>query len=98
MADLFDMKRSKWSFRALASPLLKHSTLNLDASRYVSGPGISPNMQPTHDQDWWAQRTRGYDWRSEDRIPAQEYNHTLWEGLMGGKPYPGTKGATADKD
>lgn len=98
MADIFDMKQTTWSFHALASPILKHSTLNLDSSRYVSGPGIDPNMRPTHDQDWWAQRTRGYDWRSEDRIPAHEYNHTLWEGLMGGKPYPGTRGDAADRD
>jgi len=98
MADLFDLKRSAWSFRAVASPILKHSTLNIDGARYARGPGIAPDMQPTHDQDWWAQRTRGYDWRSEDRIPTNEYNHTLWDGMMGGKPYPGTKGASADND
>jgi YVTN family beta-propeller protein len=97
MTDVFDVNHSAWSFHALASPLLKHTGLNTAATQYVSGPGINPDMRPTHDQDWWAQRTRGYDWSSEDKIPAGAYNRTLWEGMKG-TPYPGTRGATTEAD
>lgn len=97
MADIFDPSHAGWSFKAYASPTLKKSSLNLNSARFVEGQGIDPNPRTTHDQNWWAQRTKGYDWSSEDRVPAQEYNHTLWEGMMGGnKPYPGTQGAGKD--
>ncbi|MEJ0045450.1 MAG: hypothetical protein WDN04_04390 [Rhodospirillales bacterium] len=98
MADLFDLRQAAWTFKAEASPILRKSGLHIDAARFASGPGIPADMRPTHDQNWWAQRTRGYDWSSEDRIPTVPYNHLLWEGLMGAKPYPGTNGATADND
>jgi hypothetical protein len=98
MANIFDLKQAHWKFAALASPSLKITGLNTSAVRYASGPGIDPHLRPTHDQDWWAQRTRGYDWSREDRIPAGAYNHLLWEGMMGGRPYPGTRGAGQDGD
>jgi hypothetical protein len=28
------------------------------------------------------------DFTSEDRMDFAEYNHILWKGLMGNKPYP----------
>jgi hypothetical protein len=45
-------------------------------------------MKPSHDAAWWAAHTKGYDWSSEDRIPADEYNRVQWEGLKGSTPYP----------
>ena len=66
--------------------------------QFVSGAGIDPNMQPTHDQDWWAQRTRGYDWKSEDRVPVDAYNRLLWQGMKGATPYPGTAPTTTRGD
>ena len=68
MADIFDLNQTTWTYKALASPILKKTGLNVPHMQFVSGAGIDPNMQPTHDQDWWAQRTRGYDWSSEDRV------------------------------
>jgi YVTN family beta-propeller protein len=87
MADLFDLNRTTWSYTATASPLLKKTGLLPQNAKYEPGPAMSP----THEQDWWAQRTRGYDWSSEDRIPADQYNRILWEGLKGDQPYPGDK-------
>jgi hypothetical protein len=28
------------------------------------------------------------DFSAEDRINFDQYNHVLWKGLMGNKPYP----------
>jgi len=98
MADIFDLNQSTWSYTALASPILKKTGLNVPHMQFVSGAGIDPNMQPTHDQDWWAQRTRGYDWKSEDRVPVDAYNRLLWQGMKGATPYPGTAPTTTRGD
>jgi DNA-binding beta-propeller fold protein YncE len=98
MADVFDPNQASWHYSAVASPSLKHTGLNAASVHYASGPDIDPNLMPTHDQDWWAQRTLGYNWRSEDQIPTGAYNRTLWEGMMGGRPYPGSAEAAADQD
>ena len=89
MADVFDLNAPNWHFTAVASPILKRTGLNTIRTIYATGAGINPNLRPTHDQDWWAQRTRGYDWSSEDRVPARAYNRVLWEGMKGNIPHPG---------
>jgi hypothetical protein len=98
MADVFDLHAATWHFTALASPILKKTGLNTAAMQFVSGSGIDPNLRPTHDQDWWAQRTRGYNWSSEDKIPAAAYNRLLWQGMKGDIPYPGTTTAATNGD
>lgn len=45
-------------------------------------------LYPTHDAAYWAKVTAGMDFSAEDRIDFARYNHILWEGLMGSKPYP----------
>ena len=62
MADVFDPNQASWHYSAVASPSLKHTGLNTASVHYASGPDIDPNLMPTHDQDWWAQRTLGYNW------------------------------------
>jgi hypothetical protein len=44
--------------------------------------------RPTHDAAYWAKATAGMDFSVEDRIDFNRYNHILWQGLMGAKPYP----------
>jgi YVTN family beta-propeller protein len=90
MADVFDTDRdlAHWSFTAIASTLLKNTTLALaDGDRKVEF-AEGPDLKPTHDAAWWEEKTRGFDFSGEDRVPADFYNEILWEGLMGGKPYP----------
>ena len=82
MADVFDTKSSgKWSFHAEASTLLKYTTLNLDpkTTAFVKWP----DLKPTHDAQYWAEKTKGFDFSQEDRVPAELYNKILWEGLKG---------------
>jgi len=82
MADVFDITSSgKWTFNAVASTLLKLTTLGLDPNKIEFAAG--PDLKPTHDAQYWAEKTRGFDWSGEDRVPAELYNRILWEGLKG---------------
>jgi YVTN family beta-propeller protein len=85
MADMFDLTQTSWSYTAVASPLLTGTGLQplLPASAKSAAA-----MKPAHDAAWWSAHTKGYDWSSEDRIPADEYNRVQWEGLKGSTPYP----------
>jgi hypothetical protein len=94
MADLFDIKSSgKWTFHAVASTLLtpiltkpiapisQGGGLGLDPKKVMLAAG--PQLKPTHDAQYWAAKTRGFDFSGEDRVPAELYNKILWEGLKG---------------
>jgi len=82
MTDLFDIHSSgKWTFNAVASTLLKLTTLGLDPNKVEFAAG--PNLKPTHDAQYWEAKTRNFDFSGEDRVPTELYNHILWEGLKG---------------
>jgi YVTN family beta-propeller protein len=90
MADVFDIKSSgKWTFTAIASTLLKPL---LTTPIAMGGLGFDPakvqfaggrTLKPTHDAQYWAARTRGFDFSGEDRVPTELYNKILWVGLKG---------------
>jgi len=90
MADVFDITSSgSWTFNAVASTLLNplltapiaQGGLGLDPSKVQFAAG--PNLKPTHNAQYWAKKTRGFDFSEEDRVPAQLYNKILWEGIKG---------------
>jgi DNA-binding beta-propeller fold protein YncE len=90
MADLFDIRSSgQWTFTATASTLLKLTTLGLDVKKVNFAAG--PDVKPTHTAQWWADKTRGFDFSAEDRVPTELYNKILWEGLKG-TPAPAIQG------
>jgi YVTN family beta-propeller protein len=100
MADVFDMRSSdKWTFNAVASTLLKSTTLGLDpqTTEYAKGP----DLKPTHDAQYWAAKTRGFDFSEEDQVPAELYNKILWEGIKGTaapSPVASTRSSGIDSD
>jgi YVTN family beta-propeller protein len=94
MADVFEISSSgKWTFKAVASTLLtpiltkpiasisQGGGLGLDPKKVEFASG--PKLKPTHNAQYWAQKTRGFDFSGEDRVPAELYNKILWEGLKG---------------
>jgi hypothetical protein len=82
MADAFNITSSgSWTFTAVASTLLKSTTLGLNNSTVLFAAG--PDLKPTHNAKWWAAKTRGFDFSTEDRVPRDLYNKILWEGLKG---------------
>jgi YVTN family beta-propeller protein len=104
MADVFDTKsKGNWNFDAVASTLLKLTTLGFDPTKVQFAAG--PDLKPTHDAQYWAGKTSTFDFSGEDRVPADLYNKILWEGLKG-TPVPASKtsfskldaGKDADKD
>ena len=110
MADVFDTGSSgQWTFSAVASTLLspiltkpiapisQGGGLGLDANKVMFANG--PQLKPTHNAQYWAQKTRGLDFSGEDRVPAQLYNKILWEGLKGTRaPATKTKFSKVDAD
>jgi hypothetical protein len=86
MADLFDLQKRSWTYRAAPSDILRTST-SLPLPPKLAGVPVRP-LKPTHNAAWWAAETAGFDFRGEDRINAQAFNRILWKGLMGDRPYP----------
>jgi len=84
MADIFDVTPNKWSFTATVPASLYPPNTNLPLTK----PDGLKVPKPTHTGEYWARATKGMDFTSEDRIDFAEYNHILWRGLMGNKPYP----------
>ena len=46
--------------------------------------------------EYWAERTKGFDFSAEDKLDALAYNKVLWEGLMEGTSYPVNGGRPVD--
>ncbi len=90
MSDLFDLQQATWSFAAKPSDVLRGTALPLPPA---PAGATAQRLQPTHDAAWWAEKTKGFDYTQEDRIDADRFNRVLWEGLMGGRPYPARRAA-----
>lgn len=87
MADVFDLNQTSWNYTATASAMLVGTGLPLPASVAKLKP-----LRPTHDAAYWTAVTRGMNFTVEDDFNFSRYNHILWRGLMGSRPYP--KGPT----
>ena len=70
-------------------------------------PGKRPvtvAIKSLHDGTWWAQATKGFNFKHPDMINSDLFNRILWKGIMGDdKPYPGVanqqaKGKAEDDD
>jgi hypothetical protein len=92
MTDVFDIGASGyWDYEPLVSVYVKEANLPLASLapdgkvQYAEGPA---DPKPTHQAAWWTDRTRGFDWSSEDRIPTALFNQIIWNGMMGNVPYP----------
>jgi YVTN family beta-propeller protein len=84
MADIFNTTPSPWSFTAVPSPLLYYTQLP------IAPPKRAELMvpKPAHDGRYWAKVTRGMDFTDADRVDDDDFNHVLWKGIMGKRPYP----------
>jgi YVTN family beta-propeller protein len=92
MTDVFDIGSSAaWSYTPVESTVLQGTALALAPSatslRYARGQVVKPK----HSAAYWAKVTEGMDFSDADRLPAR-FNRVIWDGLMGGKPYPAHRG------
>jgi DNA-binding beta-propeller fold protein YncE len=81
MADVFDIRQKDWTYEAIPSAILASTQLPIP---HATGAVL----YPTHDADYWAAATKGMDFSVEDRVDPLAFNHVLWQGIMGDKPYP----------
>jgi YVTN family beta-propeller protein len=93
MADVFDVASSgTWSYQAEASTVLKTTALASAPGglgvRYARGKDV----RPRHGAGYWAKVTAGLDFSDADRVPPARFNKIVWDGLMGGKPFPALMG------
>ena len=46
-------------------------------------------IHPVHDAAYWSEKTKGFDFTSEDKLDSGQFNLVLWNGLKGkDQPYP----------
>jgi DNA-binding beta-propeller fold protein YncE len=91
MAEVFDVHSSgNWTYAAVASTVLKDTSLALHGVKFAAGPDIKPQ----HDAAYWTKVTVGFDFSEADQVPVAQFNKVLWAGLMGHKPYPALRGQT----
>jgi DNA-binding beta-propeller fold protein YncE len=83
MSDIFNTTPSPWNFTATPSPILYGTRLPLPPK--PAGLAV-PNAK--HNAKYWARATNGMDFEEEDRVDPLDFNHILWKGLKGNKPYP----------
>jgi DNA-binding beta-propeller fold protein YncE len=88
MADVFDTDLSPhWQYSAVASTVLKTTTLNLAALDGVTY-AMGADVVPTHSADYWVKATAKFDFSHADEVPADKFNRVVWKGIKGDRPYP----------
>jgi hypothetical protein len=89
MTDVFSISQGPdWSFRASPSPLLLATQLPIEPHANRDSKLVP---RPLHDFAWWSEKTQGFTFAKEDLNDPSAYNHILWEGTMGDRPYPSTR-------
>jgi DNA-binding beta-propeller fold protein YncE len=88
MVEVFDPKQEHWTFKAKPSNYLLSTRLPFWEVVPPKGNGHASLPLPLHDAQWWEKKTKNFTFAEEDRNDAAAYNRVLWEGTMGGKPYP----------
>jgi DNA-binding beta-propeller fold protein YncE len=83
MADIFNTTPSSWSFTAAPAAILYSTKLPLPPKP----PGLAM-PKSAHNARYWARAMKGMDFEAEDRVDPLDFNHILWKGLKGNKPYP----------
>jgi hypothetical protein len=86
MTEIFDLNQKTWSFEARPSAVLADTQLPLSADARKLALSAPP-VKITHPASYWAAKTKGFDFREEDRLDAEAFNRIVWEGLMN-SPYP----------
>ena len=88
MANAFDITGpANWAFTATPSAYLMNTTLPID----FAATSVTAALHPLHSAQWWASHTKGMDFSIEDHLDSAKFNHVVWTGVMGAKPYPNAR-------
>lgn len=89
MADVFDIRSSgQWNYTAVASTVLKGTTLNLAQGPSPVLYAAGPDVKPRHNAAYWDRVTAGFNFAEADAVPTAKFHRVVWKGLMGNKPFP----------
>ncbi|MDR5727288.1 MAG: putative Ig domain-containing protein [Terriglobia bacterium] len=81
MTDIFNTNPLPWSFTAVPPAILYCTKLPLPLP-------AQPCTNPTPNVAYWTRVTKGMDFSDADLVDGGQFNHILWKGLMGNRPYP----------
>jgi YVTN family beta-propeller protein len=107
MSDVFIKEANLQPFVAPIPGILCQPPVDPTLVPECKNPGKRPvtvAIKSLHDGTWWAQATKGFNFKHPDMINSDLFNRILWKGIMGdGKPYPGAanqqaKGKADDDD
>jgi hypothetical protein len=84
MADLFDLKQRRWTYRAEAADVLRTTQLPIPNDRFVPTGERASTLCVGHTAAYWAAAMKGQDFSKEDRLDTRAFNSALWRGLGSG--------------
>ena len=90
MADLFDPKQTRWTYRAEAADILRTTQLPIPNDRFVPSQERASAQCSGHAAGYWAAAMKGQDFSKEDRLDSKAFNAALWHGLGTG-PEPSVR-------
>ena len=92
MTEVFDLNQASWNYQAIVPELLRSSTLPLPKATAENSLPASRRLlasaRDRHTAAWWQKKLGDMDYDEEDRLDTQRFNHELWKGIMGSRPYP----------
>ncbi|GAC1550227.1 MAG: hypothetical protein NVS2B9_16550 [Myxococcales bacterium] len=91
MTDVFSREAQPWAYRAQVPAVLRSTNLPLPASSAAAGRPVKTR----HDAAWWEVATAQEDFTREDAVNPERFNRILWRGVMGARPFPARRAASA---
>ncbi len=91
MSDAFTRKPDFTPYTAILPGNLCAAPVNPDFIPACKDPSLvtTPAIPSLHDGNYWAEKTKGFNYSREDLVEADVFNPILWTGIKGdGVPYP----------
>jgi YVTN family beta-propeller protein len=94
MSDVFTRQPNLQPYTAPIPGILCMPPVDPKLVPQCKNPGSRPitaAVKPLHDGAWWANATKGFNFKRPDVNNADLFNRILWKGIMGDeKSYPGS--------
>jgi DNA-binding beta-propeller fold protein YncE len=90
MAEIFSTQQAAWTYTARVPSILRTTKLPLPAATAENTVRVpDASLIPSHDSAYWSDKTKDFDFSSEDKLDSQSFNMVLWTGIKGdAQPYP----------
>ncbi len=92
MRAIFDLNQTGWTYQPIVPGLLRTSQLPLPPATAENSLPASKRVlafaRDKHPASYWQKKLGDMDYDEEDKLDTPRFNHELWKGLMGNRPYP----------